>query len=80
MTNKEEYHDFGKLKKTKYKLIIGGEVLYSFVTTIRDEKSCVELMKERAGMMAVKHTRAFSITKTIDNNTEMLFRGSVKGV
>jgi transcription initiation factor TFIIIB Brf1 subunit/transcription initiation factor TFIIB len=80
MTNDWPSYPFGRYKKAKYKLYINKEVQYSFVTTIRSEEDCVEVLKEMAQRSISRSTKSFSITKTVDENTITLFRGLVKGI
>lgn len=71
-------YPFGKYKKAKYKLYINNEVAYSFVTTIRDEENCINVLREMAENYISKYTKKFSITKTTDEGSKTIFTGSIK--
>jgi hypothetical protein len=80
MAENREVYPFGKYKKAKYKLYVNGEVQYCFVTTIRAEEDCVDILKEMVSGSVRKYTKSFSITKTVDGNATTLFIGSIKGI
>lgn len=67
---------FNKFPKAKYELIIGVYCVYSFVTTRRDEKSCVELLLER---LLTNHSRqdnrTYLIYKTQKGERELISKG-----
>jgi len=80
MNNDWANYSFGKYKKAKYKLYVNNQVAYSFVTTLRSEEECVDLLKKMAINAVSKYTKSFSITKTIEGDTTTLYIGSVKGM
>ncbi len=71
---------FGKYPKTKYQLFINKILSYSFVTTIRSEDDSVRALKEIAMRSVGKYTRSYQITKTVDEKTTILLKGSIKGL
>ena len=80
MAENWERYPFGKYKKAKYKLYVNGEVQYCFVTTIRTEEDCVDILKEMVSGSMSKHSKSFSITKTVDGSSTTLLIGSIKGI
>ena len=80
MNNDWANYNFGKYQKAKYRLYVNNEIAYSFVTTIRSEEECVDLLKKMATNTVSRYTKSFSIKKTVDGNTITLFIGSVKGI
>lgn len=72
------YYDFGKLEKAKYTLVIDRMTTYFFVTTIRPEDYCVEVLKNMALNGSKKKTRNYIIKKTVNGVTTVLYKGTVK--
>lgn len=39
---------FGRFVKTKYRMFISSRIRYSFVTTCRSQRECLEILKKKA--------------------------------
>jgi len=61
---------FGTFPKIKYSLYVNSYHVYWFVTTIRKEEECINLLKQKAKSLATK-IRYAKITK-LENGKEIV--------
>ncbi len=67
---------FGTFKKARYELYFSGgdpDPAYAFVTTCRDEESCIEILKEKFKTMRTTGVHYFTIKKIKDGKMEVIF-------
>jgi hypothetical protein len=71
---------FGKFMKTKYQLFISSRIRYSFVTTCRSQRECVEILKKKAREEIVNlfDYQRVDIYGIYDDKKELLFSATSK--
>lgn len=77
--NTDKYR-FGRFEKCKYKLLINNEPVYSFVTTIRDEQNCIELMLDKAKNYNSLNYRSYKIIKINNEGERILGKGKLSNL
>ena len=73
---KTDNYKFGRFKKCKYRLYINGNLSYTFVTTIRDEKNCIEILLSKAKNSGSNY-RDYKIVKINDEGEFTLSKGKL---
>mgnify|MGYP003658467649 CR=1 FL=1 len=71
---------FDTYKKAKYRLIINGNLSYFFVTTSRNENECIDILIEIVKSKQNFAWKGYLITKTTDEGTTTIYKGSVKSI
>ena len=54
--------------------------MYSFVTTTREEKECIEILKEKSQMYRESYPRWFTAVKIQNGETDILDRWRLNGL
>jgi len=68
------------MQKVKYQLLKGRSSMYSFVTTSREEKECIEILKEKSQMYRESYPRWFTAVKIQNGETDTLERWRLNGL
>lgn len=71
---------FDTYKKAKYRLIVNGNLSYFFVTTSRNETECIDILIEMVKSKQNFAWKGYLITKTTDEGTTTIYKGSVRGI
>lgn len=69
-----------KYPKSKYELIIGGKVMYSFVTTSRPPDECIELLKLKLDMYTSVNRRCYYIIRKANGVKCTIYKGSIEPI
>jgi len=74
---KTDDYRFGRFKKCKYSLLINNDTVYSFVTTIRDEKDCIDILLDKAKNYKGFNYRHYKIMKINEEGKFLLSKGKL---
>lgn len=76
----EGFIDFGRYPKAKYNLQVDGRVLYSFVTTRRDEDNCIKQLMKVIEIHRTDHVRGFKMFKVVDGWETKIHEGKIPAI
>jgi hypothetical protein len=74
---KIDSYRFGRFKKCKYSLLINNDIVYSFVTTIRDERDCVDVLLNKAKNYKGFNYRNYKIIKINEKGKFLVSKGKL---